>query len=291
MQFVSFDGRDIRMITSKEVVSTVKDLFIDINHRLSDDVVKTLKRSVECETDPLGKKVLCRLCDNLDAACELDVPICQDTGLAVVFVEIGEDVHIIGDTLENAINQGVRDAYIDGKMRLSVVRDPLYNRENTQDNTPAIIHIKTVKGNKLKLTATPKGFGSENMSSLKMFTPSAKESDIIDYVVECVKKAGSNPCPPIVVGVGIGGNFEYSAILAKKALTRALDDSNTQKQYADLEKKLLKKINALGIGPQGFGGDTTALSVKIETAPTHIAGLPVAVNINCHVARHKTTVI
>ena len=284
-------GKEIRLISAKDIASTVKDLFVSVNHKLTDDVECSLKLAAESECSDLGKKVLCRLCDNLKAAEELCVPVCQDTGMAVVFAEIGEDVHIIDDTLENAVNEGVRRAYTEGALRLSIVKDPLFHRENTNDNTPAILHIKTVSGNQLKITAAPKGFGSENMSRLKMFTPSATEDDIINFVVETVKLAGSNPCPPIVVGVGIGGNFEYCATLAKYALTRPLDDENSNREYARLEKRMLDQINKLGIGPQGFGGSTTALAVKIETAPTHIAGLPVAVNINCHVARHKTAII
>ncbi len=291
MDRVKIGEQSIRLLYSTEISEAVRKLFVSVNYTLSSDVVSALERCTNIETDPLGKKVLCRLCDNLSAANELSVPICQDTGLAVVFADVGEDIHIVGDTLENAINQGVRDAYVHGKMRLSIVKDPLYNRENTNDNTPAIIHIRYVKGDKLSITAAPKGFGSENMSSLRMFTPSASEKDIIDYVVDTVKKAGSNPCPPIVVGVGIGGNFEYCAYLSKRALTRSLDDKNPIREYALLETKLLETINALGIGPQGFGGDTTALAVKVEAAPTHIAGLPVAVNINCHVARHKSVIL
>ena len=291
MKYLQIEDHNVKIISSSEITDAIKELFVSVNHRLTDDVVNTITSCAECESNPLAKAVLCKLCDNLDAAKELNVPVCQDTGMAVVFVELGNDVHIVGDTLENAINQGVREAYVEGKMRLSVVSDPLYDRTNTNDNTPAIIHIKSVAGDSIKLTAAPKGFGSENMSFLKMFTPSANENDICNFVVDSVRSAGSNPCPPVVVGVGIGGNFEYSALLAKKALTRPLDDENTIGKYSALENKLLLKINELGIGPQGFGGDTTALAVKIETAPTHIAGLPVAVNINCHVARHKSVVL
>ena len=286
MEYIKYNDKKIKIIHAQEITNLTKELFITINHHLSDDVVCAVKNAVKNEKSEVSRNVLCRLCDNLDAAKELDVPICQDTGMAVVFAELGEDVHIVDDTLENAVNEGVRRAYLDGFMRLSVVKDPLYNRENTNDNTPAIIHIKTVKGDKLTLTAAPKGFGSENMSALKMLTPSATEDDIVQFVVEAVKRAGSNPCPPIVVGVGIGGDFEHSAIMAKYALTRPLDDINEKNDYAKLEQRLLEEINMLNIGPQGFGGSTTALAVKVESAPTHIAGLPVAVNINCHVARH-----
>ena len=286
MEYINYNDKKIKIIHAHEITELTKKLFISINHSLSDDVVCAINDATNSEESVVAKNVLCRLCDNLVAAKELDVPICQDTGMAVVFAEVGEDVHVLDDTLENAVNEGVRRAYLDGYMRLSVVKDPLYNRQNTNDNTPAILHIKTVKGDKITLTAAPKGFGSENMSSLKMFTPSASEDDIVAFVVESVKRAGSNPCPPIVVGVGIGGDFEYSAIMAKHALTRPLDDSNPKREYAQLEKRLLDEINKSNIGPQGFGGNTTALAVKVEYAPTHIAGLPVAVNINCHVARH-----
>ena len=217
MDYITFEDKKIRLITADIIEEEVKKLFIEVNHHLTDDVVCALKNAADEEDNAVGKKVLCRLCDNLSAACDLDVPICQDTGMAVVFAEIGEDVHILGDTLENAVNRGVQRAYTEGRMRLSIVKDPLYHRENTNDNTPAVVHIKTVKGDRLTLTAAPKGFGSENMSALKMFTPSASDKDIVDFVVQTVKNAGSNPCPPIVVGVGIGGTFDYSAILAKKA--------------------------------------------------------------------------
>ena len=291
MKTIEFKEKQIRIIPSEEITDAVKDLFIDINHKLSDDVVNTIQKCAEHESKDIAKCVLCKLIENLDAASELNVPVCQDTGMAVLFAEIGSNVHIIGETFEQAVNRGVSKAYTEGKLRLSIVCDPLYHRENTNDNTPAIIHVNFVDGDKIKLTAAPKGFGSENMSVLKMFTPSANESDIIDFVVDAVKRAGSNPCPPIVVGVGIGGNFEHSAYLSKLALTRPLDDINPIPEYRQLEDEILERINRLCIGPQGFGGDTTALAVKINTAPTHIAGLPVAVNINCHVARHKSVVI
>lgn len=211
--------------------------------------------------------------------------------MAVIFAEIGQNVHITGESFVKAVNDGVSQGYIDGLLRKSVVADPFKNRVNTNDNTPAIIHTSIVDGDKIKITAAPKGFGSENMSRLKMFTPSAKREDIIDFIVDCVKTAGSNPCPPVVIGVGIGGDFEYSAILAKKALCRNVSDRNEDEFYADMEKEILEKINALDIGPQGFGGKTTALCVNIETYPTHIAGLPVAVNVGCHVTRHASKTI
>ena len=211
--------------------------------------------------------------------------------MAVIFVEIGQDVHISGENFEDAVNRGVAEGYTDGLLRKSVVRDPFFDRVNTNDNTPAVIHTRIVPGDKITLTAAPKGFGSENMSALKMFTPSAKKEDIIGFVVDTVQKAGSNPCPPVVVGVGIGGDFEYSAVLAKKALCRPVSQRNKNENYAQMESDILKKLNTLDIGPQGFGGNTTALAVNIETYPTHIAGLPVAVNIGCHVTRHASAQI
>jgi fumarate hydratase subunit alpha len=230
--------------------------------------------------------------ENIKTASDINVPVCQDTGMAVVFVKIGQDVHIIGELLSDAINQGVREAYVDGDLRLSVIKDPL-RRTNTNDNTPAIIHTEIVKGENIEIICVPKGFGSENSSRLKMFEPSASEDDIIEFIVETVKIAGGNPCPPVVVGVGIGGDFEYAAILSKKALTRNIDNRNRNKDefYKIIEEKTLEKINSLDIGPQGLGGKTTAFAVNIEVYPTHIAGLPVAVNICCHVMRHKKIVI
>lgn len=254
--------------------------------------VKTaLDKASKEENSPLSRSVLERLSENIDVAKKSELPVCQDTGMAVVFAEIGKDVHIDGDSLDDAVNKGVREAYVDGKLRLSVVEDPFFNRANTNDNTPAIIYTSFVEGDKIKLTALPKGFGSENMSKVKMFTPSATREDIIDFVVDTVRCAGGNPCPPVIVGVGIGGTFDYSCVLSKKALARDIDDVNKDEKYALLEKEMLDRINTLGIGPQGFGGKTTALAVNIEKFPTHIAGLPVAVNICCHVMRHKTVEI
>ena len=273
----------MREINEKDIIEAVEELFISANYKLPDETEAVIGKCAKCERDPLAKSILKTIEDNIAAAKELAVPICQDTGMAVIFAEIGCDLHIIGD-FESAVNEGVRRAYTNGYLRKSVVKYPLYERVNTNDNTPAIIHTRLVPGDKLHLTAAPKGFGSENMSRIKMFNPSASEKDIIEFVKETVRVAGSNPCPPIVVGVGIGGTFEYA--LAKRALTRDIGSENTDIRFAELEKKLLDEINSLGIGPQGFGGDTTALAVHIETYPTHIAGLPVAVNINCHVARH-----
>lgn len=278
----------MREISAKEITQTVKELVIRANKILPDDLVSCIGCSKKSEINETAKSILGDLEANIDAAKELDIPVCQDTGMAVIFAEIGQDVHIAGGSFEAAVNEGVSLGYTDGLLRKSVVRDPFYDRVNTNDNTPAIIHTKIVDGDKIKITAAPKGFGSENMSTLKMFTPSAKREDIVDFVVQAVKKAGSNPCPPVVIGVGIGGDFEYSAILAKKALCRSVSLRNSNGFYAEMEAEMLEKINALDIGPQGFGGNTTALAVNIETYPTHIAGLPVAVNVGCHVTRHAS---
>ncbi len=284
------NGVYMREISEKQISDTVRELFISACYKLPEDTEALVRGAQTRETNPLAKSILKSMEDNLDAAVSLNIPICQDTGMAVVFAEVGVDVHIVGD-FEKAVNDGVRRAYDEGYLRKSVVRCPLFDRVNTNDNTPAIIHTRLVKGDKIKLTAAPKGFGSENMSRIRMFTPSASEQDIIDFVVDTVRLAGSNPCPPVVVGVGIGGTFEYAAYLAKKALARDVSSVTENPKYAALEEKILEALNKLDIGPQGFGGDTTALAVKTEWYPTHIAGLPVAVNINCHVARHKEAVI
>ena len=280
----------MKIVNSSDITEAVRDLFIDANNTLPADAVELIKASHQKESNTLGKKIIGRILENLDTAREINVPICQDTGMAVLFVDIGSDVHIEGN-LTNAVNEGVRRAYIEGYLRCSIVDDPLFHRVNTNDNTPAVIHINYIDGDKIKLIAAPKGFGSENMSAVKMFTPSAVRDDIIKFVVETVYNAGSNPCPPIMVGVGIGGNFEYCAYLAKKALARPVSERNHSTEYAELEADTLEAINKLRIGPQGFGGDVTAMCVNIEHYPTHIAGLPVAVNINCHVMRHKEIVI
>lgn len=281
----------MREIHSSEITKTVRDLVIKANKILPDDLIDCIGCSKKSETNDIAKSILFDLEANIDAAEELDIPICQDTGMAVIFAEIGQDIHITGESFVKAVNNGVSQGYIEGLLRKSVVADPFKNRVNTNDNTPAIIHTSIVEGDKIKITAAPKGFGSENMSRLKMFTPSAKREDILAFIVDTVQTAGSNPCPPVVIGVGIGGDFEYSAILAKKALCRNVSDRNEDEFYADMEKELLEKINALDIGPQGFGGKTTALCVNIETYPTHIAGLPVAVNVGCHVTRHASKTI
>lgn len=268
----------------------IKKLFIDANMKLPCDVYNSICKFQNSETNNTAKSVLNTLLDNVSAAEEINVPICQDTGMAVVFLKVGQDVHFVGGDITEAINNGVRAAYIDGLLRKSVVSDPL-NRVNTKDNTPAIIHIEIIPGEKVEITAAPKGFGSENMSGVKMLVPAAGREGVVNAVLDIVKNAGSNPCPPMVIGVGIGGDFEQCALLSKKALCRSLETSNSNPFYAEMEEELLKKVNELGIGPQGFGGKTTALGVNIEYAPTHIAGLPVAVNIGCHVTRHKTVII
>ena len=254
------------------------------------DVRRAIDAALAAEKSPEGKNVLSDIIKNYKIAEEEKMPVCQDTGMAVFFVEIGNDVHIEGKPLNEAINDGVAKGYTDGFLRKSIVSDPI-ERVNTGDNTPAVVHISFVRGDKLKLTIAPKGFGSENMSAIKMLAPSAGIDGVKDFVIKTVSDAGPNPCPPIVVGVGIGGNFESCACMAKRALTLELDVPNPNPKYAALEEELLKRINSLGIGPQGFGGTATALAVKVLAAPTHIAGLPVAVNISCHVTRHLTKII
>lgn len=280
----------MKEVLCSQITETVKELCIKANKILPDDLVCRIKNGYENEEKDLPKSVMSDLIHNLDCAKELDIPICQDTGMAVIFAEIGQDVHIVGGDFETAVNEGVRQGYIDGLLRKSIVRDPL-DRVNTNDNTPAVIHTRIISGENIKLTVAPKGFGSENMSKIKMFTPSATKEDIMDFIVETVTVAGGNPCPPIVLGVGIGGDFEYCAYLSKKALCRNTDERNENPFYAEMEANLLKNINNTNIGPQGFGGKTTALAVNIETAPTHIAGLPVAVNVGCHVTRHATAIL
>lgn len=281
----------MREINSSLITETVSRLCVDANLHLPCGMKECITECIGKEKSPLGKSVLGDICANIDCAAELSVPICQDTGMAVIFAEIGQDVHITGELFEDAVNKGVADGYVNGRLRLSIVSDPFIDRKNTNNNTPAVIHTRIVAGDKISLTVAPKGFGSENMSRLKMFTPSASREDIVGFVTETVSLAGSNPCPPIVVGVGIGGDFEYSAYLAKKALCRDLSQRNPDPAYAKLEQEMLLSINRLGIGAQGFGGTVTALYVNIEKSATHIAGLPVAVNIGCHVTRHARAVI
>ena len=276
----------MREIHISEIISTVRDLCIESNYYLSSDVREALCNAKENETWSLAENILDQIILNSNIAKEEDMPICQDTGMACVFVEVGQDVHIVGGLLQDAINEGVRRGYEEGFLRKSVVKDPI-NRVNTKDNTPAIIYYDIVQGDKIKITVAPKGFGSENMSRIKMLKPSDGLQGVKDFIIETVKLAGPNPCPPIVIGIGIGGTFDKAAYLAKKALIRPLNKRNDEKFYSDLEEELLETINKLGIGPQGFGGKTTALGLNIETYATHIAGLPVAVNINCHATRHK----
>lgn len=280
----------MREVNVNEIINTVKELCIKANKVLPDDLADCIKCGLDNETKELPKSIMGDIVKNLDCAAELDIPICQDTGMAIVFAEIGQDVHIVGGGFEEAVNEGVSRGYTEGLLRKSVVSDPL-ERVNTNDNTPAVIHTRLVPGDKITLTVAPKGFGSENMSRIKMFTPSATKEDIMDFVIETVIIAGGNPCPPVVLGVGIGGSFEQCAYLAKKALCRFVSVRNEKPLYAEMEKELLKRVNETNVGPQGFGGKTTALAVNIETAPTHIAGLPVAVNVGCHVTRHASAEI
>ncbi|MBQ2819810.1 MAG: fumarate hydratase [Clostridia bacterium] len=279
----------MREIKSAQITEVIRRLCIEANCYLPQDIKNCIIESRKAEPWGTAQEILDRIIENYEIADSVPQPICQDTGVACVFLEIGQDVHIDGN-LTDAINEGVRQGYTEGYLRKSVVRDPL-NRVNTGDNTPAMIYTDIVPGDKVKITVAPKGFGSENMSQIKMLRPSDGVEGVKAFVTKVVEEAGPNPCPPIVVGVGIGGTFDKAAYLAKKALMRSTDERNADPYYADLEKELLEKINALGIGPQGFGGKTTALAVNIEKYPTHIAGLPVAVNINCHVTRHKAEVL
>ena len=279
----------MRQISAQQITDTVAKLCVEANCHLSRDIKDRLEIMHEQEIWPQAKEILERIIENYGIADREDVPICQDTGMACVFLKIGQEVHIDGD-LTDAVNEGVRQGYGDGFLRKSVVRDPL-DRVNTGDNTPAMLYVELVPGDRIEITVAPKGFGSENMSQIKMLRPSDGVDGVKEFVLKVVEEAGPNPCPPIVVGVGIGGTFDKAAYMAKKALLRSVDVPNEKPFYAELEKELLDKVNALDIGPQGFGGKTTALAVNIETCPTHIAGLPVAVNINCHVTRHKTEVL
>ncbi len=275
----------INEIDVKKITLAVKELCIKANKALPQDIEKKITAARVQETNQMAQNILGDLERNIEVARELNLPLCQDTGMAVVFLEIGQDVHFVGGLLEEAVNEGVRQGYEEGLLRKSIVGDPLM-RVNTNDNTPAVIHTRIVRGEGVKITVAPKGFGSENMSGMKMLTPADGYDGVKNAVLEIVKKASNNPCPPMVIGVGIGGDFEHCAFLSKKALCRNTDARNSNEYYANMETELLSEINALDIGPQGFGGKTTALAVNIETAPTHIAGLPVAVNIGCHITRH-----
>ena len=280
----------MRNVDSSEITKNIKEMCIEANHFLAPDMERVFKKAKENEESKLGCQILEQLDENLKIAAEDMIPICQDTGMAVVFIEIGQDVHIEGENLEDAINEGVRQGYVDGYLRKSVVSDPII-RENTKDNTPAVIHYSIVPGENIKITVAPKGFGSENMSRVCMLKPADGIEGVKNAVIETVKIAGPNACPPVVVGVGVGGTFEKCAILAKKALTRDLNTHNEISYVADLEKELLEKINKLEIGPGGLGGKMTALGVNVEVYPTHIAGLPVAINMCCHVNRHVHRII
>lgn len=275
----------MKEINVAKITETIKKLCIDANYYLSDDVTNKLLKARAKETFDIAKGVLDKILVNADIARDERVPMCQDTGMTYVFIEVGQDVHIVGGDLDRAINKGVAEGYEEGFLRKSVVKDPI-SRINTKDNTPAVIYYDIVPWDKLKIILAPKGFGSENMSQIKMLKPSDGIEGVKDFILKVVKEAGPNPCPPIIVGIGIGGTFDKAACLAKRAAIRRTDAPNANPYYKELEKELLEKINKLGIGPQGFGGRTTALAVNIETYPTHIAGLPVAVNINCHAARH-----
>ena len=280
----------MREIQAQQITDVVEKLCIEANQYLPKDVQGAIRRCRACEDWEIAQGVLDKIITNFEIAEQESVPICQDTGMACVFLEIGQDVHIVGGDLSEAVDEGVRRGYDKGYLRKSVVKDPV-RRGNTGDNTPAMLYTEIVPGEQIKVTVGPKGFGSENMSAIRMFKPSAGIEGIKDFILETVETAGPNPCPPMVVGVGIGGTFDKCALLAKKALMRSTDERNSDPYYAELEAEMLEKINKLGIGPQGFGGKTTALALNIETLPTHIAGMPCAVNINCHVTRHKTEVI
>ncbi|MBQ9858209.1 MAG: fumarate hydratase [Oscillospiraceae bacterium] len=280
----------MRDIHYNDIASAVEKLCIRAAVWLPADIAMQIECASECEVSPAGTAALEDIMENFKYAAEKGLPICQDTGMAVVFAEVGQEVHITGGAFEDAVNEGVRRGYINGFLRKSVVSDPL-RRVNTEDNTPAVIHTRLVPGDKLKITVAPKGFGSENMSKMKMFLPSNTQQQIIDFITECVSVAGAQPCPPVIVGVGLGGTVEKAALLAKQALSRPVDTRNADKYYADMEMKCLEQINALGIGPQGFGGNTTALAVNIEVFPTHIAGLPCVVNMGCHATRHADCVL
>lgn len=280
----------MRNISYKTIEKNIRDMCIISNITLPEDLAELIKKSADEEKDELAAGIMNDLLRNLDAATELGIPVCQDTGITVIFAEIGQEVHFTGGSFENAVNSGVAAGYTEGNLRSSVVGDP-FLRNNTGNNTPAIIHTRIVPGDRIKLTVAPKGFGSENMSKICMFNPSESRENIIKFIVDTVETAGSYSCPPMVIGVGIGGNFEYCAYLSKKALCRNVSERNSNEYYREMETEILNRINLLNIGPQGFGGKTTALSVAVEEAPTHIAGMPVAVNIGCHVTRHYTVIL
>ena len=280
----------MREIHYQQVTETVRNLCIQANCHLPEDVKQAIRCARCSERSPVGEAILGDLEENFTFAGERGLPICQDTGMAVVFAELGQECRVVGGLLEDAVNEGVERGYVEGKLRLSVVGDPLH-RVNTNSNTPAVLHLRLVEGDRLKLIVAPKGFGSENMTRLKMFNPSASVEDVEDFIVSCVSEAGSNPCPPVIVGVGLGGTSEKAALLAKQALLRPVGERNADPFYAEMEQRVLERINGLGIGPQGLGGNTTALSVTILPYATHIAGLPCAVNLGCHVTRHAEKIL
>lgn len=282
---------EIREIDAAAITATVKKLFMDCNYFIGADIMSSLESALEIEDSPVAKSVLEMIIENDNIAAKEEIPLCQDTGMAVLFVEYGDKVCVKNGSFEEAVQQGVREAYDEGYLRKSVVSDPVFDRVNTRDNTPAIIHTKIVSGSTIRITAGGKGFGSENMSAIKMLTPAYGAEGVKQFILDTVRAAGPNPCPPIVVGVGIGGTFERAAQLAKKATFRAIDTHNADPRYAAMEDELLTEINKMGFGPAGLGGKTTALGVNIETSPTHIAGMPVAVNICCHAARHASAEI
>jgi fumarate hydratase subunit alpha len=281
----------MREIQAAQIEQAVYDLILDASYKIGADVCDAVQRYREEEPSPTGQAVLDQLLENYRIAAEEHVAICQDTGMCVIFLDIGQDVHIAGGDLTKTLNDAVRRAYADGYLRKSVVRDPLYDRVNTRDNTPAVVHTRIVPGEQVDILITLKGFGSENMSQVKMLVPADGEAGVIDFVVNTVRQAGPNPCPPVIVGVGIGGTMEQAALLAKRMTARALDTVNPDERYARLEEEILRRINRLGIGPAGIGGRCTALKVNIAAAPTHIAGMPVAVNMCCHAARHAHIVL
>ena len=280
----------MREISTQIITDTVHKLCIQANCHLPEDVKQAIRCARCSERSPVGEAILGDLEENFTFAGERGLPICQDTGMAVVFAELGQECRVVGGLLEDAVNEGVERGYVEGKLRLSVVGDPLH-RVNTNSNTPAVLHLRLVEGDRLKLIVAPKGFGSENMTRLKMFNPSASVEDVEDFIVSCVSEAGSNPCPPVIVGVGLGGTSEKAALLAKQALLRPVGERNADPFYAEMEQRVLERINGLGIGPQGLGGNTTALSVTILPYATHIAGLPCAVNLGCHVTRHAEKIL
>lgn len=281
----------MRDITAAVLKDKVRELFLQASYHIGKDVLDRLTACAGTEASPIGASILGQIVENDRIASEERIAICQDTGMAILFVELGQEVHIVGGDFEEALQAGVREAYTTGYLRKSIVADPLFDRVNTKDNTPAVIHVSIVPGDKVRILATPKGFGSENMSAVAMLTPGAGVKGVKDFVVETVLKAGPNPCPPIIIGIGIGGTLEKAALIAKKATVRELGRANPDQRYASLEEELLRLVNATGVGPGGLGGTTTALAVHIEHFPTHIAGMPVAVNICCHAARHAEALI